>query len=107
MRRKTSRVGAGLIVETLEDRTLLSTGIGREDIGAYDPKSATWSLRLGASAGAANAGVFKFGAKYALPVAGDWNGDGKDGIGTFEPGSTKWTLRQTASAGSANAGSFK
>jgi hypothetical protein len=81
-------------------------GDGRDDIGVYVPKTATWSLRLGASAGPANAGTFVFGAKSAIPVAGDWNGDGTDGIGTFVAGKAQWTLRQTPNAGAANAGTF-
>ena len=76
--KKTSVVGHGLCLESLENRTLLSAGIG-----VFAPATGTWSLRSSASAGTANVGTFQFGA--FIPVVGDWNGDGSDDIGTFNP----------------------
>jgi hypothetical protein len=81
-------------------------GDGVDDIGTFNRDTATWSLRYGASAGPANAGVFVFGKPGSLPVVGDWNGDGRDDIGTYLAGSATWSLRFGASAGPANAGTF-
>lgn len=81
-------------------------GDGKDGIGVVDPKTATWTLRNVASAGVADAGVFKFGTKALAPVVGDWNGDGTDGIGTYNPRTAQWSLRNVASAGSADVGTF-
>src|SRR5205085_7089004 len=72
----------------------------------FDPGGTNWTLRQTASAGAADAGTFKFGSKNTLPIVGDWNGDNKDGIGVVNPKTATWSLRQTASAGVPDAGTF-
>jgi hypothetical protein len=98
-RKKMSGVGRGLYLELLENRTLLSSGIG-----VFVPTTGSWSLRSTASAGTANVGTFQFGAY--IPVVGDWNGDGADDIGTFNPATAAWQLRYGTSAGTPNAGVF-
>ena len=46
-------------------------GAGYDSVGGlitFNPMTATWSLRLGASPGPANAGTFQFGARFGLRV---------------------------------------
>ena len=95
--RRTTR----LALEQLEERTVLSAGIG-----IYNPLNDVFSIRNTPTAGAADA-VFQLSAPGSLPVVGDWNGDGTDGIGTFRIDTTEWMLRNTASAGAADAGRFR
>src|SRR3954470_21045440 len=77
-------------LETLEDRTLLASGIG-----VYTPSTDTFSLRNAAAAGTADA-VFSFNAPGATPVVGDWNGDGKADFGVFDMRTATWSLRYGA-----------
>src|SRR5207302_4425192 len=97
------RQGAGrrrtaLTLEVLEDRTLLSSGVG-----VFAPASDTFTLRDAAAAGSADA-VFRLAAPGSIPVTGDGNGDGKDDFGVFDPATATWSLRYGAETGAANAG---
>lgn len=87
-------------LETLEDRVVPATA------SVFDPATATWYLHTQNAGGAADAGVFQFGAANSIGVVGDWNGDGQDGIGVFNPATKTWSLRNDPSAGSADAGVF-
>src|SRR3954467_3794434 len=97
MRSKSCRRACALVVEALENRELMSSGIG-----TFLPVHGQWALRSTASAGPADVGTFNFGA--TLPVVGDWNGDGHDDIGTFNPSTATWSLRYGTSAGAPDAG---
>jgi hypothetical protein len=88
-----------LWLESLENRTLLSAGVG-----VFSPDSATWSLRSSASPGDADVGTFQYG--IAVPVVGDWNGDGRDDIGSFNKTTATWSLHYGASEGLPDAGVF-
>jgi uncharacterized delta-60 repeat protein len=74
--------------------------------GVFDPASATWYLHSGASAGAPDAGVFRYGGPGWLPLAGDWQGSGQAGIGVYDPSTATWYLRNEAGAGAPDAGVF-
>jgi hypothetical protein len=63
-----------------------------------------WLLRNEVSGGAADAGIFAFGAANDVPVTGDWTGLGHAGIGVFRQGT--WLLRNEVSGGAADAGNF-
>jgi hypothetical protein len=106
-------------LEILEDRSLLSSGIG-----VFAPATDAWSLRYAASAGAADlafqfAGAATAGAGQSnghhdgngntslIPVVGDWNGDGKADIATFDPATATWSLRYEHSTGLADGGTFQ
>ena len=91
-----------LRAEHLEDRCLLTTGIG-----VYIPASDTFSLRNTPTAGPADAGTFQFAAPGMHAVVGDWNGDGRDDFGVFDARDATWSLRYGAEAGAPNAGVFK
>ncbi|HEX2474843.1 MAG TPA: VCBS repeat-containing protein [Lacipirellulaceae bacterium] len=91
-----------LRIEQLEERFVLSTGIG-----VYAPSTDTFTLRHTPNAGPADAGTFQFAAPGALPVIGDWNGDGRDDFGIFDAATATWSLRYGAEAGPANAGVFQ
>src|SRR5262245_34534978 len=43
-------------------------GDGKDDIGTFNPLTATWSLKYGASAGNPDAGVFAFGSPGTVPL---------------------------------------
>jgi hypothetical protein len=88
-----------LWLESLENRTLLASGVG-----VFAPDSATWSLRSTASPGEADVGTFQY--SIAVPVVGDWNGDGRDDIGSFNRSTATWSLRYGASEGVPDAGVF-
>lgn len=83
-------------LEKLEDRTLLSVA------SSFDPATRTWYLHSENAKGAADVGVFQFGSKGTIAVAGDWDGDTNTGIGTFDPQTATWNLRNEASNGPAN-----
>jgi hypothetical protein len=95
--RRTTR----LALEQLEERTVLSAGIG-----VYNPANDFFSIRNTPTAGAADA-AFQLSAPGSLPVVGDWNGDGKDDFGVFDTKTATWTLRYGAETGAANAGVFQ
>ncbi len=95
--RRITRLG----FEQLEERTVLSAGIG-----VYTPSNDNFSLRKAATAGAADVS-FQFSAPGSLPVVGDWNGDGRDDFGVFDSKAATWSLKYGTEAGSADAGVFK
>jgi hypothetical protein len=99
MPRRTAHNHRRLWLEALENRTLLSSGVG-----VFNPANATWSLRSSASPGVADVGTFQFG--IPTPVVGDWNGDGIDDIGSFIASNATWQLHYGASAGIPDAGVF-
>jgi hypothetical protein len=90
-----------LQLETLEDRTLPSSGIG-----VYNPLTGNWAMRYQASAGSVDINTFHFGDPGTSRVVGDWNGDGRDDIGTFDRSTGTWSLRYELSSGPADAGTF-
>ena len=98
---KPTQLRSALRFEQLEDRSVLSAGVG-----VYTPSSDTFSLRTTASAGTADAGIFQFTAPGTVPVVGDWNGDGRDDFGVFDSKTATWSLRYGAETGLANAGVF-
>src|SRR5690348_4541277 len=100
--RRPSRNWVRPLVELLEPRVVLSSGVG-----VYNPADDTFQLRKTADAGPADAGQFKFTAAGAIPVVGDWNGDGLDDFGVFEASTATWSLKYGAEAGTANAGVFQ
>jgi hypothetical protein len=75
--------------------------------GVFDPLTATWYLRSGASAGPPDAGQFAYGPAGSVPVVGDWSGSGQTGIGVFDRQAFTWYLRNEASAGLPDAGAFQ
>lgn len=87
-------------LELLEDRTVLSSGIG-----VFSPATDTFALRHTASAGAADE-VFQLPSAGSIPVVGDWNGDGKDDFGTFDSATATWALKYGTETGAADAGTF-
>jgi hypothetical protein len=98
--RKAAYRRTSLGFEQLEERTVLSTGIG-----VYVSNTDEFTLRNTATAGAAEA-QFQFVAPGTIPVVGDWNGDGKDDFGVFDAKTATWSLRYGAETGPANAGVF-
>jgi len=86
-------------------------GDGSDTVGVYLPASERFFLRNSNSAGAADAGNFKFAvtatAGDELPVAGDWNGDGTCTIGVYVPATERFFLRNSNDAGAPDAGNFK
>src|SRR4051794_41896901 len=86
VRRNTSRGRSILSIEALEDRKLLSSGIG-----AFVPSSAKWSLRSTASAGPAGAGALYFGAD--VPGVGGWEGAGRGDNRPLNPPAPTRSLR--------------
>src|SRR3954467_5288207 len=94
--RRTTRLG----FEQLEDRTVLSAGIG-----VYLPSNDTFQLRNTASAGKPDV-TFQLPAPGSIPVEGDWNGDGRDDFGVFDAKTATWSLKYGAETGAENAGSF-
>src|SRR4051794_41913561 len=78
VRRNTSRGRSILSIEALEDRKLLSSGVG-----AFVPSSAKWSLRSTASAGPAGARPLYFCADRA--GGGGWDGGGRGDHGPPHP----------------------
>src|SRR5688500_7116705 len=88
--------------EQLEERTVLSVGVG-----VYFPVNDTFWLRNTPTAGPNDAGEFQFDAPGALPVVGDWNGDGQDDFGIYDTSNGTWSLRYGAEPGPPNAGVFQ
>src|SRR4029453_8004448 len=86
-------------------------GDGTDTVGAYNPASERFFLRNSNSAGAPDAGNFKFNVTLApsdeVPVTGDWDGDGTCTIGAYNPASERFFLRNSNSAGAPDAGNFK
>ncbi|RIL07889.1 MAG: hypothetical protein DCC71_01420 [Proteobacteria bacterium] len=86
-------------------------GDGTSTVGVYVPAIERFYLRNANSAGAADAGNFKFNVTPAggdeVPVAGDWNGDGTCTIGVYVPAIERFYLRNSNSSGAADAGNFK
>jgi hypothetical protein len=86
-------------------------GDGTCTIGAYNPASERFFLRNSNSAGAPDAGNFKFNVTLAasdeVPVTGDWNNDGTDTVGAYNPASERFFLRNSNNAGAPDAGNFK
>jgi hypothetical protein len=76
------------------------TGLGRETLGFFDPKSAAFHLWFGEVQTEPDLS-FLFGpAGLAwVPLVGDWNGDGKDGIGLYDPASSTFVLRNELAGG--------
>ncbi len=79
----------------------------KETIGVFDGTTATWYLRGSNSAGAPNAGQFRYGAARWVAVVGNWTGGGQTGIGVYDPSTATWYLRNEASAGAPDAGQFR
>src|SRR5688500_4847253 len=100
--RRPFRRAARLYLEPLEDRTVLSSGIG-----VFAQATDTFTLRSEASAGPADVGQFSFPAPGTIAVVGDWNGDRKDDFGVFDSLTATWSLRYGAETGPANAGVFQ
>jgi len=73
-------------------------GDGVDDFGAYDPLTATWTLRYVDGSGLAWVAQTMYGQPGNLPVVGDWNGDGTSDLGVWDPTTATWTLDQTDSA---------
>ena len=73
-------------------------GDGVATLGVFQTSTATWYLRNGPGAGAADV-IFAFGPGGAIPVVGDWNADGRDSIGVYVPSTSQWYLRNTNSGG--------
>ena len=86
-------------------------GDGNCTIGVYVPATERFFLRNSNSAGAADAGNFKFSVTAAasdeLPGFGDWNGDLTTTIGSYVPSTERFFLRNANSAGAVDAGNFK
>src|SRR5262245_58095348 len=98
-------------VEPLEDRSTPSSGTlvgaawepvagnwnggGRDTVGAYDPATATWFIKMSNGPGAPDIAPFQYGAPGWVAVTGDWDGDGRDGIGVFDPNTATWYLKNT------------
>jgi hypothetical protein len=101
LRRRRSRPTTRLGMEQLEERTVLSAGIG-----TFLPSTDTFTLRNTATAGSANE-TFRLTATGSLPVVGDWNGDGQDDFGVFNPATATWSLKYGTDSGPANAGVFQ
>jgi hypothetical protein len=101
LKKRSLRRTTRLALEQLEERTVLSAGIG-----VYNPANDFFSIRNTPTAGAADA-AFQLSAPGSLPVVGDWNGDGKDDFGVFDTKTATWTLRYGAETGAANAGVFQ
>jgi hypothetical protein len=100
-KRRPSKRITRLGFEQLEDRTVLSAGIG-----VYLPGSDTFQLRNTATAGKADL-TFQLPAPGSIPVVGDWNGDGRDDFGVFDAKTATWSLKYGTDTGSANAGVFQ
>jgi hypothetical protein len=67
---------------------------GKDGIGIFDPRTATWGLRDTATSGAPDIKPFQFGPTGGVPVAGDWGDSGHDGVGVYYQGT--WYLRNDA-----------
>jgi glucose/arabinose dehydrogenase len=70
-----------------------------DNVGTFDPSTATWYLRNSISPGGPDAGQFAYGGPGWVPLKGDWNGDRKDTIGVFDPSNATWYLKDTNTAG--------
>jgi hypothetical protein len=81
--------------------------LGPPRIGSVDPATATWYLRSTATPGAADAGVFTYGAPGWIPLLGDWDGHGVKSPGMYDPATATWYLRNEDSAGAPDAGVFR
>lgn len=71
-------------------------GNGTDEIGAFDPRTSTFFLRLGGT----SVRTIAFGSRSvpSFPVVGDWNGDGVDDIGVMEARTKKFHLRTGSSS---------
>lgn len=69
-------------------------GDGTDELGAFDPATATFHLRTQAG----RVGSFAFGSRSRTyePIAGDWNGDGKDEVGLLDTRSKVFAIRTSA-----------
>jgi len=64
---------------------------GRADLGAFDPETATWRIRVITGSEVADRTI-RFGQPGDIPLVGDWDGDAMDGIGVFHPATREWAL---------------
>jgi hypothetical protein len=76
-------------------------------VATFDPGTGTWYLRNSTSAGAPDAGQFRYGGVGWLPVAGDWDGDGVATVGVFDPSTATWYLRNSNTAGAPDYAPFR
>lgn len=84
-------------------------GDGRDTVGVYDLRTATFTL-LNLNAAGAPEIVFRYGQPVlpsddvagVIAVAGDWDGDGVDTIGLFDLATNEFRLRNENSAGEAD-----
>jgi hypothetical protein len=101
--------GAVVAVPPAEEQMVLGP---RATVGAFDPSTATWSLRNSNTPGDPNAGVFQYGGVGWIGVVGDWDGNGSqtvgvvDPLGDLDPNNLTWFLRNSNSAGAPDIAPF-
>lgn len=71
-------------------------GDGRTDLGAFDPATATFTLRMVDSEGLAWTADVQFGSPGHLPVTGDWDANGRTDVGAWDPATAVFSQRQAA-----------
>jgi hypothetical protein len=80
---------------------------GAATMGAFDPSTGTWFLRLSNGAGAPDIAPFVYGLPGWKAVVGDWDGNGSMTPGVVDPATNTWFLRNESSGGIPDAGVFQ